>query len=81
MRQLVQVVIVGRIEHAAQRLLGQTDIDQQVQGIQLRGAELRLHHEGRAVQPLRRAEFLALEAMRDHDVIRDGQCIHRVPHG
>ena len=75
-RVLVQVAVVERIEHAAQLGLRQADIDQQLMMVELRRAELRLHREGGTVQLLRRAEFLAVEAVGDHDVVADGEAEH-----
>ena len=75
-RIVVEVAVVERVEHAAQLGLRQADIDQQLQMVELRRAELRLHREGGAVQSLRRAEFRAVEAVGDHDVVADGQAEH-----
>ena len=76
---VVQVAVVERIEHAAQFGLRQADIDQELQMVEFRRTELRLHREGRAVQSLRRPEFLAVEAVGDHDVVADGQAEHGWP--
>ena len=76
---VVQVAVVERVEHPAQLGLRQADIDQQLQMVELGRAELRLHREGGAVQPLRRAEFLAAEAVGDHDVVADGEAEHGWP--
>ena len=73
---VVEVAVVERVEHAAQFGLRQADIDQQLQMVELRRAEFRLHREGGAVQLLRRTEFLAVEAVGDHDVVADGEAEH-----
>jgi len=77
---VVEVAVVERIEHAAQFGLRQTDIDQQLEVVEFRRAELRLHCEGGAVQPLRGPEFLAVEAVGDHDVVADGEAEHCWPY-
>ena len=41
-------------------------------------AELAVDDEGGAVQLLRRAEHLALEAVRDHHVVADANAVHAV---
>ena len=75
-RIVIQIAVIQAVQQLAQHRLRQTDIDQQLMMIQFRGAEFRLDRIGRAVQPLRRPELLALERVGDHDVVADGQTEH-----
>src|SRR5262249_55420957 len=75
-RIVVQIAVVERVEHAPQLYFGKTDIDQELQMIELLRAEFRFHSEGRAVQLLRGAKLLAAKAVGNHDVIADGQAEH-----
>ena len=61
---------------APQLLGGQADVDDDVVGVQLGPAERGVDDEGGAVQLLGRSEDLAAEAVRDHDVVADGDAEH-----
>ena len=76
-RILVQVGVIHGVQQLPQYRLGQADIHQQLQMIQGRGAEFGFHRVSGAVHTLGRAEFLTVEAMGDHDVVADGQAVHR----
>ena len=74
--QFVEIVVVDGVENTAQLRAREADVDQEIGGIEPFGEELGFHRESRAVQALRRAEFLAAETVRDHDVVADRQAVH-----
>ena len=75
-RLVVEVAEVQRGEHFAQASLGAADVDDDAVGVELGAAELDVDDVGRAVQLLRGAEHLPLEAVRDHEVVADGDAEH-----
>jgi hypothetical protein len=74
---LVEVAVAQRAHDGVQLLGGSADVDHDVVRVESRPAERGVHHEGRAVQPLRRTENLTPEAVRDHHVVADGHAEHR----
>ena len=73
---VVEVAEVQRGEHVAQRVARAADVDDDAVGVELVAAELDVDDVGRAVQLLRGAEHLALEAVRDHEVVADRDAEH-----
>src|SRR6185503_17830802 len=71
-RLVVEVAEIQRGEHAAQRVARAAYVDDDPVGVELLAAKLDVDDVGRAVQLLRRAEHLALEAVRDHEVVANG---------
>ena len=59
-----------------QLLGGPADVDDDVVGVERRPPERRVDDVRRAVQPLRRSEDLAAEAVGDHHVVADGHAEH-----
>ena len=74
--QLVEIAVVERRQHALEQLAEQPDVDNDAVGVEFPPRQLQIDDEGGAVQPLRRAEHLALEAVRHHDVVADGHTEH-----
>src|ERR1700722_2073629 len=68
-RDLVQVSIAERFQDRLQRLVRSTDIDDDSVLIEAIGNKRGVHHEGRAVERLRRTKHIAAKRMSDHDVI------------
>ena len=68
-RDLVQVSIAERFQDRLQRLVRSTDIDDDSVRVEAIGNERGVHHEGRAVERLRRTKHIAAKRMSDHDVI------------
>src|SRR5665213_1862067 len=68
---LVEVLVVQRLEYFLQHVMGAADVDHNAVGVELVGDERRIDHEGRAMQRLRWAEQGAPKRMGDHDVVAD----------
>jgi hypothetical protein len=75
-RLVVEVAVVERAEHTMQLLGGPADVDEDPVCVELRAGERRVHDVRRTVQALRRAEHLAAQAVRDHDVVPHGHPVH-----
>ena len=67
---------LSALEHLAQAVARAADVDDDAVGIELGAAKLDVDDVGRAVQLLRRAEDFAVETVRDHEVIADGDAEH-----
>ncbi len=80
-RQLVEIAVVQRLEDLVQHLQRQPDIDDDAVGAERLAEKGDVDHEGRAVQPLRRAEDLARQAVGNHDVVANLDGVHGGPHG
>src|SRR5690606_29911942 len=72
----VEVAIVQVGEHRSEQLAGQPDVDHHAVGIELAAPVLDVDDVGGAVQPLRRAEGLAAEAVGDHEVVTGADAVH-----
>ena len=77
LRQVVEIAVVERRQRGFERRVRAADIDDDAVSIQLLGHEGGADHEGRAVQLLGGTEHLALEGMRDHDLVGNFDCEHR----
>ena len=75
-RLVVEVAVAQLAEDRVQLLGGPADVDHDVVGVQAAPAERRVDDVRRAVQPLRRSEDLAAEAVGDHHVVADGHAEH-----
>ena len=74
---LVVEVAVGELSQQLVQLLGRTtDVDHDVVGVEVRTPERGVDDVRRAVQALRRSEYIAAEAVGDHHVIADGDAEH-----
>lgn len=78
-RFLVQVAVVEFAEDGAEFVSGPCNVDNDVVGVQLRTTEGGVHEERSPVQSLRRPEDLAVETVRDHDVIANGDAEQDTP--
>src|SRR5438105_8616261 len=68
-RRLVEVAEVQIREHAAHGVARPSYVHDDAVGVEVGPPELEVHHVGGAVKPARRPENLALEAVRDHEVV------------
>ena len=73
---LVEVAVVERGQRRLELVHGPADIDDDPVRTQVRATKLDIDREGGAMQLLRRPEHLALEAVRDHDVVPDPDAEH-----
>ena len=78
-RHVVEILVVERLEHRLQHLVGAADVDHDAVVVERFGDKGRVDHEGRAVQRLRRAEHRAAKRMGDHDVVADFDSEHGRP--
>ena len=72
----IKVAIVQLAQHRIQHVRGEADVGHDAVPIQLRAAQLQVHHVGGAVHALRWAEDLASEAVGDHEVVANIDAVH-----
>src|SRR5215207_3438685 len=77
--ELVEVLVVQLAQGRLELLVRAADVDHDPVLVHLGTAELEIDDEGGSVQPLRRPEHLALEAVRDHDVLAHPDAEHACP--
>ncbi len=75
-RLLVEVAVVELRQHGAQHLGRPADVDDQSVVVELGPPERRVDDVGRAMEPLRRPEGLAPQAVGDQHVVPDGHAEH-----
>src|SRR5688572_1432398 len=68
-RLVVEVAEIQRSEHVAQCAAREPDVDDDAVGVELAAAKLDVYDVSRAVQVLRGTEHLALETVRDHEMV------------
>jgi hypothetical protein len=74
----VEVAIAELGKDGVQHFARTADVDDDVVGVERRAPERGVDDVGRPVQPLRRPEHLAAEAVGDHHVIADGDAEHEL---
>ncbi len=72
----IEVLVVQRLEHCLQDLVGAADVDHDPIGVERIGHEGCIEDEGRAVQGLGGAKDFSLEGVSDHDVVADLDSVH-----
>ena len=78
-RVVIQVPEVHLREDGVQHFRRAADVDDDAVGVERRPAKLDVDDERGAVQALRRAEHVALEAVGNHHVIAHRNAVHRMP--
>src|SRR5262249_2148232 len=76
-RLIVEIGVVERRQHTAQRLAGAPDVDDQTVRIEIWTSKLDIDHVGRAVQPLCGAKDGTAKTVGNHHVVTNAECVHR----
>ena len=72
----VEVAEVQLAQDRVQHLRGAANVDHDAVRVKLGPAQLQVDHVGRPVHALRRAEDLALKAVRNHEMVADVDGVH-----
>src|SRR5262249_54489067 len=78
-RLVVKIRIIERGQHAAKRFAGAADVDHQTVSVEFGPTELDVDDVGGTVQPLRGSEDGTVEAVSNHHVIANAECVHLNP--